>query len=134
MSTDEQQIRDLVATWMRATKAGDIDTVLDLMTEDVIFLVVGRDPMVGRAAFASSARPKSGQAPQFDGTSDIQEVVVSGDVAWMWTRLRVVVTPPGGQPPFTRAGTTLSVLRKEGGRWRIARDANLLTTVAPPAG
>ena len=41
MSPDEQQIRDLVATWMSATSAGDIDTVLSLMTDDVVFLVAG---------------------------------------------------------------------------------------------
>jgi ketosteroid isomerase-like protein len=42
---DEDQIRALVQTWQSATKAGDIDTVLGLMTEDVVFLVPGRDPM-----------------------------------------------------------------------------------------
>lgn len=36
MKTDEQQIRDLVATWMQATQAGDVDTVLGLMTDDVV--------------------------------------------------------------------------------------------------
>lgn len=35
MKSDEQEIRDLIATWMKATKAGDTDTVLGLMAEDV---------------------------------------------------------------------------------------------------
>ena len=35
MQSDEQEIRQLVATWMAATKAGDIETVLSLMAEDV---------------------------------------------------------------------------------------------------
>ena len=30
MQDDEQQIRDLVATWMAATQAGDVDTVLEM--------------------------------------------------------------------------------------------------------
>src|SRR6185436_9113859 len=34
MSADEQQIRDLVATWMSATEAGDVDAVLALMADD----------------------------------------------------------------------------------------------------
>jgi hypothetical protein len=29
-----------------------------------------------------------------------------------------------------RAGFTLSILRKEGGRWRLTRDANMLAPVA----
>jgi uncharacterized protein (TIGR02246 family) len=48
MQSDEQEIRQLVATWMAATKAGDIDTVLPLMTEDVVFLLPGRPPMIGK--------------------------------------------------------------------------------------
>jgi len=37
MQTDEQQIRALVATWMAATRSGDVETVLGLMTEDAVF-------------------------------------------------------------------------------------------------
>jgi ketosteroid isomerase-like protein len=39
------------------------------------------------------------------------------------------MTPPGGAP-LRRAGPTLTILRKEAdGRWRLARDANLMTKV-----
>ncbi|HEX6999208.1 MAG TPA: SgcJ/EcaC family oxidoreductase [Gammaproteobacteria bacterium] len=131
MSDDERAIRQLVATWMEATKAGDADTVLGLMADDVVFLVPGQAPMVGKAAFEAAARAApAGERPRFEGESEIQEIRVLGDWAYMWTRLTVTVTPPGGAPPFTRAGHTLSVLRKEGGRWLLARDANLLTPVA----
>jgi hypothetical protein len=47
----------------------------------------------------------------------------------MWTRLTVVVTPPGGSPPITRAGHTLSILKRENGKWVLARDANMLSPV-----
>lgn len=129
MNSDEEQIRQLVATWMTATKAGDIDTVLSLMADDVVFLITGQPPM-SKAAFAAAARsPASHPGPQFDGTSEIQEIKVLGDWAYMWTRLSVVVTPPDGGPKITRAGHTLSILRKERGRWVLARDANMLATV-----
>ena len=36
MKTDEQAIRDLVVTWLDATKRGDIATVLTLMADDVV--------------------------------------------------------------------------------------------------
>jgi uncharacterized protein (TIGR02246 family) len=35
MLSDEEQIRALVQTWQSATKSGDIDAVLGLMTDDV---------------------------------------------------------------------------------------------------
>jgi uncharacterized protein (TIGR02246 family) len=130
MTPDEAEIRKLVATWMDATKRGDVEGVLDLMTDDVVFLVPSRPPM-RKAEFEAGARAQaSGRAPKFDGTSEIQEVQVAGDWAFMWTRLRVVATPPDGSPPVERAGHTLTVLRKEGGRWKLARDANLLAPVA----
>ena len=130
MTTDEQQIRQLISTWMSATKAGDIETVLQLMSEDVVFLLPGRPPMIGRAAFAAASQGQAGQArPQINGQSEIQEIQISGDWAYMWTKLQVVVTPPGGAEPMVRAGHTLSVLKKENGRWVLARDANLLAPV-----
>ncbi len=128
MQSDEEQIRGLLATWQAATRAGDIDTVLGLMTEDVVFLVPGRAPM-GKDEFAALSRVPPGMTPpKIDGSSDIQEIQVCGDCAFMWTRLSVVMTPPGGEP-MERAGHTLTVLRRVDGRWLLARDANLLAPV-----
>jgi uncharacterized protein (TIGR02246 family) len=132
MESDEEQIRQLVSTWMAATKAGDTDTVLSLMSEDVIFLLPGRPPM-RKSDFAAAARAQAAQAaPAIDGTSEIQEIKVVGDWAFMWTRLRVVATPPDGSPPIERAGHTLTILHKQNGKWVLARDANLLAPVAQP--
>lgn len=129
MNSDEQQIRELVSTWMAATKSGDVDTVLSLMTEDVVFLLPGQAPMQGKAAYAAAAQGQPKEAsPQFDGSSEIQEIQVLGDWAYMWSRLKVLVTFPG-RVPVTRAGHTLSIFRKEHGRWLLARDANMLTVV-----
>lgn len=133
MTPDEIEIRQLVATWMEATRRGDAAAVLDLMTDDVVFLVPGRPPM-DKAAFAAASQP-AGPRPRFEGRSEIQEIKVIGDWAFMWTKLEVTVHPPGGAPPVARAGHTLSVLRKENGRWRLTRDANLLAPIPKdPAG
>lgn len=130
MQNDEQQIRDLVSTWMSATKAGDIDTVLSLMADDVVFLVAGQEPMKGKSAFAAAAKGRPGdQAPKFDGKSDIQEIHVAGDWAYMWSKLSVEVTLPGSATSMVRAGHTLTIFRKENGKWLLARDANMLTPV-----
>ena len=101
MNTDEQQIRELVATWMAATKSGDVDKVLDMTADDVVFLVPGRAPMF-KSEFASALKAQAGQqAPTFDGKSEIQEIKVLGDWAFMWTKLSVTATPPDGSPPRT---------------------------------
>jgi uncharacterized protein (TIGR02246 family) len=131
MQNDEQEIRQLVATWMAATKSGDVKAVLELMSDDVVFLVAGQPPMIGKSAFAAAAEAQASHGPvQFDGTSEIQEIKAIGEWAFMWTKLTVTMTPPGGAEAMNRAGHTLSILRKENGRWLLARDANLLSPVS----
>ena len=123
MSDDERAIRDLVATWMAASKAGDHDTVLGLMADDAVFMVPGREPF-GKEAFAAASKGMQGMP--IEGTSDIVELQVLSDWAYLRNRLNVTITPPGGAPT-TRSGYTLTILRKEAdGNWRLARDANLL--------
>ena len=52
MENAERSIRELIATWHQATAEGDIDGVLRLMADDVIFLTPGNPPMRGKEAFA----------------------------------------------------------------------------------
>ncbi|MBX6746705.1 MAG: SgcJ/EcaC family oxidoreductase [Acetobacteraceae bacterium] len=124
MTENEQAIRDVVATWMRASRSGDTTTVLSLMTEDAVFMVPGREPF-GREAFEAAADAEG--APRIDGTNEIVEIRVLGDWAFTRNRIDLTVTPPTGEP-VRRSGYTLTLFRKEAdGRWRLARDANLLT-------
>jgi len=123
VASDEQAIRELVKKWMAASKAGDTATVLSLMADDVMFMVPGREPF-GKEEFTSAAKGMKGMS--IEGTSDIQELRVLGDWAWMRNRLQITLTPPKGEPK-SRSGYTLTILRKkDDGNWVIARDANLL--------
>lgn len=126
MTDDERAIRELIATWMTASQAGDVETVLDLMTDDVIFMVPGREPF-GKEDFAAGARAMRGV--RMEGTSEIRELNVLGDWAYLRNHIALTITPPAGET-VRRAGYTLTILRKApDGRWRLARDANLLTRV-----
>jgi uncharacterized protein (TIGR02246 family) len=127
MMSDEQQIRDLIATWLRVSAEGDINKILPLMAEDVVFLVAGQPPMRGRDAFAISFARWQGKF-RLETNCEIQEIQVSGDLAYSWTKLSVTMTPLDGGPANRRSGYTLTVLRKNPqGEWQIFRDANLLT-------
>lgn len=126
MSSDEQAIRDLIAAWMRESKAGNVDAVLPLMAEDVVFLRPGCPAMRSRAAFAEASK---GFDPniQMEMNSDIREIVVDGNFASCWSQLSLTVTMPG-KPPIKRSGPILTVFRKNpAGRWELFRDANMLT-------
>jgi uncharacterized protein (TIGR02246 family) len=127
MTADEDAIRALVATWMRASEAGDHATVLGLMADDVVFMVPGREPF-GKEAFAAMSQGLSEVRMQV--ANDILELKVFGAWAFLRNHIEVSMTPPGGAP-VRRAGYALTLLRKEpDGRWLLARDANLVTSAA----
>ena len=93
---------------MAASQAGDTATVLSLMADDVIFQVPGREPF-GKAAFAAMSQGMKGV--RMEGSSDIRELRVLGDWAYLRNHIAITVTPPGGKP-IKRAGTTLTILRE----------------------
>ena len=121
---DEQEIRELVQTWMSATKAGDLETVLGLMADDAVFLVAGKPP-AGKEEFRENSKQLAESDIQFEGKSEVVELQVLGDWAFMISKLSVTTNQPD-KPPVKRAGNTLTIFKKEKGEWLLARDANLL--------
>jgi uncharacterized protein (TIGR02246 family) len=124
VSNDEQAIRELVDKWLDASKRGDLSTVLSLMADDVIFMVPGKEPF-GKEEFAASNQKMKDL--HIEATSDIKEIKILGDWAWMRNHLEVTFTPPNGAATL-HSGYTLTILHKNpDGAWVITRDANLLT-------
>jgi len=124
MTDDERAIRQVVDTWMAASQSGDLATILSLMTDDVIFMVPGEEPF-GKEAFAAAS--KGMRNIQIEGSSEILELKVLSDWAFVRNRVEITATLPSGNT-IRRSGYTLTLLRKEiDGQWRLARDANLLT-------
>ena len=83
--------------------------------------------MRGRAAFEQGLRTLLAQH-QIESTGEIQEVEVSGDLAYAWSMLTVRIVPLAGGNATIRTGNALSILRKQGdGSWVVVRDANLLS-------
>jgi uncharacterized protein (TIGR02246 family) len=81
----------------------------------------------GKEAFATAFRGMANVV--VDGTSEIVELRVLGAWAYLRNHIELTVTPPNGQP-MRRSGYTLTILRKDpDGRWRLARDANMLAKV-----
>jgi uncharacterized protein (TIGR02246 family) len=124
MTDDERAIRQVVDDWMAATKAGDLPTILHLMTDDVLFLTPGREPF-GKQEFRAISEAMAGAA--IDGRASIQEIEVVGDWAWLRNHIGLTVTTTEGSQA-RRSGNTLTILRKGlDGRWRLFRDANLVS-------
>jgi uncharacterized protein (TIGR02246 family) len=124
--TDEQKIRALIDAWGEASAAGDLTAQFNLMTPNVVFLTSGRAPM-RRDEFAAGFRAMM-ELVTIECRSNVQEITVSGDLAVCWNLLEVSFTPIEGGEIRKHAGNVLTALRRGAdGRWRIWRDANLLT-------
>jgi uncharacterized protein (TIGR02246 family) len=125
MTPDEKAIRAVIERWMQATAAGDLDTVLGLMTDDIVFMVPGKEPF-GKEAFAQSSKAMSGVT--FEGQSSPVEIKVLGDWAYVRNHITVKTVSKAGGETKTRSGYTLSIFtRRPDGSWLLARDANLLS-------
>jgi ketosteroid isomerase-like protein len=88
--------------------------------------------MRGKAAFAAATRAAEGKG-RIEGTARIQEIQVSGDLAYCWNDLTVVVHPAGGGVETRMTGPALSIFRRtEAGRWEMLRDANMIAPATRP--
>jgi uncharacterized protein (TIGR02246 family) len=129
MGTDERAIREVHATWIDAVNAGDLVRLLTLMADDVVFLNPGRAPF-GRDGFPvgfSTAHQQS----RIRCISELEEIVVVGEVAYTLCQDSLSVSPRAGGKATELAGHRLTIYRKQtDGRWLLARDAHTLTSVA----
>ena len=128
MGSDERAIRELHSTWIDAVNAGDLVRLLTLMADDVVFLNPGQAPF-GRDGFSSGFSAAHQQA-RINCISELEEVVVVGEVAYTRARDSLSVTPRAGGDTVQLAGDRLTVYRKQpDGRWLLARDAHTLSPV-----
>src|SRR5919202_199510 len=129
MVPDEQEIREVHSTWISAVNAGDLTRLLTLMTDDAMFFNPGQTP-VGRDGFSANFSAAHQQV-RIHCSSELEEVVVIGEVAYTRSRDALSVTPRAGGEATQLAGHRLTVYRKQpDGRWLLARDAHTLSPVA----
>jgi uncharacterized protein (TIGR02246 family) len=128
MEPDERAIREVHSTWIDTVNAGDLVRLLTLMADDVVFLNPGRAP-IGRDGF-SPGFSAGHQKSQIHCVSELEEVVVVGEVAYTRARDSLSVTPRAGGEAVQLAGHRMTIYRKQrDGRWLLARDAHTLSPV-----
>jgi uncharacterized protein (TIGR02246 family) len=128
MAPDEREIRKIHSTWISAVNAGDLLRLLTLMTDDVVFLNPGQAPF-GRDGFSDNFSAAHQQV-RIRCSSELEEVVVIGEIAYTRSRDALSVTPRAGGEATQLAGHRITVYRKQAdGRWLLARDAHTLSPV-----
>src|ERR1700691_1558847 len=102
MVSDERAIREVHSTWIDAVNAGDLVRLFPLMADDVVFLNPGQAP-VGRDGFSANFSAAHQQV-RVHCSSELEEVVVSGKVAYTRSRDELSVTPHAGGEATQLAG------------------------------
>ena len=117
------------STWIDAVNAGDLVCLLSLMADDVVFLNPGLAP-VGRDGFSSGFSAAHQQA-RINCISELEDIVVVGEVAYTVSRDALSVTPRAGGEATQLAGHRITVYRKQPeGHWLLVRDAHTLSPLA----
>lgn len=111
------------ANYVQAINSNDLDTLLDVLTEDVVFMAPNTPVMVGKDA----ARPwLAGYLEAYETHWDkpVQEFLVLG--TWAIERYSYTSTdkPKGGGEPIVGTGWGMVVYHQDAdGAWRVARDS-----------
>jgi uncharacterized protein (TIGR02246 family) len=123
--TDDQQIRDLHAAWGAASRARDVGRILELVTDDCVFMAPGAPPILGkegvRAVYAQMF-DRYGTAA-IEQESVIEEIVVAGSWAF-WRGTDSITIAPKDTASIRASGYGMGIVRKEDGAWRFARGIN----------
>jgi uncharacterized protein (TIGR02246 family) len=128
MAADEREIRAVHSIWIDAVNAGDLARLLTLVAEDVVFLTPGQAPS-DRERFSSNFLAAHEQM-RICCASELEEVVVVGEVAYTRSRDALPVTPRAGGKAAQLAGHRLTVYRKQrDARWLLSRDVHTLSAV-----
>ena len=116
-------IRRLVGPeWTAAWIAGDASAVADFYAGDAILLPQNQPPIIGKDAIRSGFETFFEQF-SVSGSSEILELEVGGDWAYMRGTYTITVTPKAGGPPVEedRGNWLWIVKRQPDGAWKIFR-------------
>ena len=139
LEADQKAIGDLQRRDIEANIAVDTEKLLALRTDDVVYLVPGRAPLVGKdavRAYLEEIRKQLADWNMVGYEENWQEVQVVGDFAFQWGTVNIRAKQEGERRESEAVRNVVQVLKRQpDGSWKIARAIwNIQTPQpAPPA-
>lgn len=138
LEADRKAIAELQQRDIEANIAVDTDKILALRTDNIVYLVPGRAPLVGQDAVRKYLEEIRQQLADWDMVGyeeNWQEVQVVGDFAVQWGTINIRAKKEGERAESAAVRNTMQVLRRQpDGSWKISRTIwNLQAPPAPPA-
>ena len=127
---DDCAIRKVFESWYRAMETGDVTGLISLVTRDVIVKPPGSTPIEGEEAL-KQALSAFLQTHTEAGDYEIEEVGISGRLAFARISESATIQPKSGAETVGVCGMHLTILRREpDGQWLIARNVSSRVTAA----
>jgi uncharacterized protein (TIGR02246 family) len=124
---DRKAILALVDRWRSATIAKNIQAILELVADDVVFLPSSMPPIRGREEVGKMYQTFFPRYRQIKHDATIEEVRIAGDWAFLWGVDELRLTPESGEPEIHLKGKGLSILKRQSDGWRFWRGINNMT-------
>ena len=119
---DIAAIRSIYEWWRPDWEAGDAVAVAAYYTDDNVQMPIGEPDTVGRSAFVSGLQSLFAGAHVKGDHTDIKEVAIDGDTAFVRGHYALTVSPKDGSEPTHFRGKFMHILKRQSdGRWLIHR-------------
>lgn len=130
--TDRTAILGLLDRWRLATGAKDIKAILELVTDDVVFLPSSMPPIMGKEGVEKLYRAFFPQYREIRHEAIIEEVRIASEWAFLWGTDELRLIPESGGTDIHMKGKGLSILKRQSdGSWRFWRGINNMTLQPP---
>jgi ketosteroid isomerase-like protein len=118
---DLREIEQLKATWLAALRSGDVDSLISMVTDDVVAAHPGGKTTHGKQELAEDFR-RFFQAFRMDQSATSEETVIAGEWAFDRARLSTRIVPVAVGECREVNSEVIVILRRDAPvGWKIAR-------------
>ena len=120
VAAQESQIQAVADAWPRLLDGGDVDGLLSLFTDDLVFAHPRYPAVVGKDSMRAFATQIFRQQSSGGSSIQVERIQTSGNWAHVVASFETTWTPTNGANPFRESARYLWVLRRDAtGAWRV---------------